>query len=616
MKDGFRGWVIIFACAVLSLTIAILIGQIFFHLSDRSPSMQVLILAVLLVVFWIYFQAVISKLSSRFVFAGKLEQIFASLQTPVDWLSEQSDLFLASSEKYIKNNGVVILSLGVVSLAAYGFELFNLNLTIDEEFHAFLKTPTPLWIGEGRWGMFLLNKFLLPYTTIPVVPLFIGLAFHLMAILLILNSWRVKSKLEQLVCGAILLTFPTLAFIYEFSSLNFGIGIGFFCAGLSLLLYSTNKWANRLFAVFPAGFAIAIYQPFALALAAIFLVYLIIEIRDNRPWFRNLLSIAMILTLAFLFYYLAEKLFLSLSGIRDTPYVSHYFDFSYLFDHFKRVLSTSWKAIIGYYTGSGRIYGMEITALGLLLLVSLAGIILKLMDNGISNKNLVIILLFSLVLLLIPFSGILFSRGKIISRTLLALPVSIAGVFILGLPANPRVVRFSLLMLAAFSVFQFIVSNNRLFSSSYLALEADRLLAVRLMEKIDKAKAISGNPNPFYIDVIGDLVRPEIQPIPRRETFGVSFFELKGTGGQVFRISLFLQISGYQDFEALPESRRIAFVDVANKMPIWPTEGSVRVVDDTVLIKLADYSARQKRMICSLAESDTDGTKLPEGFCR
>ena len=615
MKDRFRNLIIMFGGATFCLLTAVIIGYVFFNLGEISLIMQAVLLMFLTVVFWIYFYAVISKLASRFAFAGMLAQTFASLQTSVDWLSEQSDLFLINSYTYIKKNSVALFCLGIIALITYGFELFNLNLTVDEEFHAFLESPLPLWIGEGRWGMYLLNKFLFPYAIIPTIPLFIGLAFHLFAILLILDCWKIESVLEQVACGAILLTFPTFAFIYEFSSLNFGIGIGIFCVGWSLFLFSKNKGNMRWLAILPAGFAIAIYQPFALMLAAVLLIHVIIEIRSNHTWFVDLLFAAIVLSLAFLFYYLVEKLFLFLHGIEDTPYVSHYFDFSYLFEQPINILSDSWTTIINYYSGSAHIYGINIATLGLLLVVSLAGITIRIIEDNLPNHNFVIMILFSLAVLLIPFADILFSRGTVISRTLIALPVSIAGIFILGLPTTPRIIRFFMLTLALFSVFQFITANNRLFSSSHLALQADRLLAARLMDKIDEAKAKSGILNPNYVDVIGDISRPETQPILRRETFGISFFELKGTGGQIYRISLFLQISGYSSLKALPEIRRIEFMDPVNKMPVWPAEGSVIVVKDTVLIKFSDYAYRQRVQICSDLETNLHYTKLPKDFC-
>ncbi len=535
-------------------------------------------------------------------------------------LSVRSDRILRDLDAYIKQNGQVITVLGIVALAAYGFELFNLNLTIDEELYAFFTGPTSLWIGEGRWGMYLLNKFLFPYTGMPVMPLFLALVFHIFAILLILNCWEVRSRLEQAVSGALMLTFPTLAYIYMFSSLSFGIGIGFFCVALSLFLYKKNSSIGRWWAVIPASFAIAIYQAFALVLAVVFVVYLIIEIRKGNLLWKNAVNIALILIAAFFVYYLIQKLWLSLllaslsageksAYMERDLYVQRYFDFASLRENTLGILSLTWLNLIRYYSGQHSDYIISIKTLGWGVMVFLAGFLINLKDQKISILNKLFMFLLSVALLSLPFFGALFTNGGILTRSLLALPVVVAGIFILGLQRKPGVVRASILVLALFCVFQFTVSTNRLFGSSHLALQADRLVAVRLMEKIDEAKAASGIQDLIYLEVVGQLKRTDTQAIPRRSSIGLSFFELVRIGQP--RIASFLEISGYQAFKSLPPSRLAEFVGIVDMMPVWPAEGSVKIVGDTALIKFGDYPAAVKLEICAQPADVT----LPKDFC-
>ena len=44
-----------------------------------------------------------------------------------------------------------------------------------------------MWITEGRWGMFVLNRLLIPYPIIPFVPLFVALVSHVTAVLILLS---------------------------------------------------------------------------------------------------------------------------------------------------------------------------------------------------------------------------------------------------------------------------------------------------------------------------------------------------------------------------------------------------------------------------------------------
>jgi len=95
---------------------------------------------------------------------------------------------------YVEENAKLLIALAIVVMAAYGFELFNLNITIDEEIHAAYSHSTTAWVQQGRWGMFLLNKFIFPYTIIPFMPLFVALVFHVASMLLLLNIWGIKSR--------------------------------------------------------------------------------------------------------------------------------------------------------------------------------------------------------------------------------------------------------------------------------------------------------------------------------------------------------------------------------------------------------------------------------------
>ena len=94
---------------------------------------------------------------------------------------------------YLQKNLSVILLLVVIALAAYGFELFNFTLTIDEEY-ASLFTGLEDWkLSIGRWGNYLLGA-LIPMAIIPFVPLSLALIFQIIAVLLILDTFQICDK--------------------------------------------------------------------------------------------------------------------------------------------------------------------------------------------------------------------------------------------------------------------------------------------------------------------------------------------------------------------------------------------------------------------------------------
>jgi|GEM_PF-4543193 len=50
--------------------------------------------------------------------------------------------------------------LAAVIFLSYGYEIFNFNLSIDEEIHAIHGGQWLAWLAQGRWGIALLNYVL------------------------------------------------------------------------------------------------------------------------------------------------------------------------------------------------------------------------------------------------------------------------------------------------------------------------------------------------------------------------------------------------------------------------------------------------------------------------
>jgi hypothetical protein len=167
-------------------------------------------------------------------------------------------------------------------------------------------------------------------------------------------------------------------------------------------------------------------------------------------------------------------------------------------------------------------------------------------------------------------------------------------------------------VITTYCVFQFVTSTNHLFASSHLALQADRLLASRLIGRIEDAQVEAGMPPVKYIEVIGYYDRPSTKLIPKIETFGASFFEWDA--GSSYRIAVFLETMGFPKLEPLSLDQRAQMVSIADLMSVWPHKDSVRVVNETVLVKFDDYSYTQKLVICSSKQSRSH--LYDKSFCR
>lgn len=203
-------------------------------------------------------------------------------------------------------------------------------------------------------------------------------------------------------------------------------------------------------------------------------------------------------------------------------------------------------------------------------------------------------------------------QGYMSNRFLVALPAVMSGVVLLGMMNSSRLFKIFVTILASYCIFQFITSTNHLFASSHLALEADRLLASRLIGRIEDAQAEADAPSLKYMEVVGYYGRPPTRLIPKIETVGASFFEWEG--GSPWRISKFLQTVGLPKLEPLTVDQRAQMVSIADSMPVWPHKDSVIIVNDIVVVKFGDYSDSQKAIICSTKQSRSH--LVDKSFCR
>ena len=534
------------------------------------------------------------------------------LKSSFDSLDAEVNRIATGFITYLKLNTNLIFGLISIALCAYGFELFNFNLTIDEEVHANYSSAVVDWISQGRWGMYILNKLLLPHTIIPFVPLFVAILFHIGAILMFVESWKVETSIEKIIVGSIGLTFPIISYMYTFSTINYGVGAGLFFVALSVFLFSRLNGNLRFLAILPAAFSIAIYQGFIPALAAAYLIYiLLIWIRSRSIRGSDLLSIAAICVLALLVYLMVQKTIMIFGVVKATNYVSQYIDTSSLRQNLGIIISRILSSMFLVYSGDVSIYAIKLTYLKFLILFLFLGFVFQVVRAKLSILHKFVMIFLGLSLLFLPFlSGIIL--GYIAMRFFVALPVVMMGLTTLGIGINPRLYISSIGLLTAFCVFQFIVSTNYLFGSSHLALQADRVLASQLIERIELEKTNTDTSSIQLLDLVGYYSRPSTPLMPKTETFGASFFEWdEGNPG---RIVLFLQTLGYYDLQVAPIEKSIELIELTNTMPAWPAKDSVKIVDNIVVVKFGPYSGTQKLKMCNVIISQK--LKPYRKFCK
>ena len=518
--------------------------------------------------------------------------------------------FIESSKAFLKNNSVTICMVALIALAAYGYELFNINLTIDEELAALRTEINPGFIPSGRWGLFVLTKLLLPKQVIPFVPLALTLLFHLLSLLLLLDCLGVRNQADKIFITALAILWSGLVFIYSFSFINFAVGFGFLCISLSLYLLIKGKGAGKFWAAIPIAFVISIYQPLLQPLVMVFLLYPLYHWREERHNFlRFLLNVLLALGIGFVLYYGIQQLFLFAFNTSTSTYVSHFFDFANLFANIGWYLQKLARLFYNVMVGDSSFYGITVRALPIFLFVAGLIILIGEFKKRERTSYYLLFLVLLAIFTIMPFIGGILTKGYIPYRSLLGVPMFLVGWAALAFKNAGQRSRWLLSILAALTLFQFASSTNHLFASSAFAYEEDKILATQLIQRIEDEKENTGVVSPVYLEMVGYVQRPSTPLVSRIENIGASFFGWDG--GRTNRVTNFLRILGYTSVDALPLERRSAYVDQGITMPVWPAKGSVQVVRDVVLVKFSPYSPQQVEAICA----ETDPKALPAAFC-
>lgn len=561
-----------------------------------------LIKAALIYILLVPAAAVLSGLARKYRPAGRMK-ISAVLQNADEAFGKA--VSPGTLPAYLKEQRFLIGYLLLLAVLSFAYELFNFSLTLDEEVHA--QYPSAFgrgWMGEGRWGMALLHFGLFHNPVFPFVPLFTGLVFSAAAYFVIIHLWSGQRTRADYFAAPFFISCPVLYYIYSFNTLSYGIGIGFFSAALSVFLFSRAKGIGRLRAVFPLAFAAGIYQAFVLWSAALFLLHLLSKAVNRSGkrigWYgAESLYFFIVLLLALALYFAVNRAAMSYFGIGVSGYLANYVKVDWSPDYLSAVFGKVLRSMQLYYSGGAKVYGMRLSALAPVFLLSFAALVLGLLR---SRQGAAVVLFCFAALaaaLFVPFGLSFINAGDMPVRTFLAVPLVLSGLVFLAFSVRSAALRFFLAAGVIACSFQFIVLNQRLAFSDYLTWQADREFALRLQIAADSIAGELPEKGPqekWPLEIVGSHHWKKTHLFIGNETIGASFFEWDQ--GNARRAAAFMESMGLADYRLSSLEERRSVMDAAGQMPEWPGKGSVGVINGILVIKLSDYSDKQRYDLC------------------
>lgn len=524
------------------------------------------------------------------------------LSSLLDRLEEVLGGFVYVTKNWLRQNKLLLAALISVTAVTYGFELFNLNITIDDEMSMLKAGPDLILVAIDRWAAYLLSVFFLPYPALPVVSLAFSFVLHVLGAVLLCDAWEVRLLPERIIAGGILISFPSWAYLYSFAPIAPFMGPGLFFCAASLAIFARAQRGLWLFAALPAGVALGIHLSFLPLLITAYAIYFAVQVLQGGEKNGGLpVQMLVTLVLAISFHLLVNQLILQALSVQRWDYTEGYLDgLGRLFTDPSTIVHSTLSLSAKIYSGDVQVYGVSVYSLPILTIAATIKIATSALSSlrGAPHKQLLIIALVALIILVNLFALSALSRGRY--RLLVGVSATIAGIYALSTLQARLSARLVLFVLGGLVIFQFAQATNRWSASSYLSMQVDRALATRVIAAIERKLSRQAAPAELkYLEVVGGYRRPPSYAIfSKADVSNDSLFQ---RGPRSTRVAALLNLLGFPRLTETPPEKRLSVVDYALQMPAWPAEGSVEIVDDIVIIKFSSYEKMERRALCKLA---------------
>lgn len=509
----------------------------------------------------------------------------------------------------ILKNRALIIYLAVIGLLSFTYDLFNFSVNIDSEIHAEGFGPNNGWVMQGRWGMYFLSWLILPDTVMPFTPMFIAMCGSAIGMFFFLHTLSATRSTADYLAAPIAMACPVLYFAYYFTTLGYGLGIGF--AAVNIGMFFLTRWtlSGALTAIALFTFGIGIYQAVLPLIMVIFGFYIIsLLINTVNITFleicKRVMVFILVIVVAYVLYELVKRWSLHYVGVPyAAQYLSEFDDFQPTRDYLIPALKKTWLAAWRYYTGGRLYYLYNLFSLKLLFCLSLFFTCVKVLQSPAKLYMRLLGILTVLVILATPMAMLVMNSGEMPPRTMLGVAYVLSGLVFFAASVDSKIVRTIIGVLAITCFYKFTLVNNRYSLANHMTWQADREFSVMLMQRMGEVWH-KMPPKDIYSKYPMELVGVrELLPtpfIPHREVIGTSFYYW--SAGDIQRVTDLLLTMGITDYKPATQQERLSVVEQAQTMPSWPAAGSVDVINGIIVVKVGPYNPHQIVSMCQPPE--------------
>lgn len=506
---------------------------------------------------------------------------------------------------FLNTNKMLLAYLFIAGVIAYAADIFNFSLNIDSENHAYGFGAKGGWVAQGRWGMYLLNVLLLPDAIMPVIPMLIAITGSSIGALFFLHTLSSSRGMPDYLAGPIAIACPIIYFAFYFTTLGYGVGIAFALTGIGMYMLTRWTWQGAVIAVFCFCFGIGIYQAVLPLIATLFCLYLVASVIEQQITLTLLIKrvgiFFVVLIVAYVAYELVKRWSLHYMGIAfDTGYISSFMSYQLNQEYFLNAFKKTVLVAIDYYAGGKNYYLYDLLSLKILFMFVFYVSLVRISFSQNSFLVRVVAVLALLSAIVAPMTMHMLNNGYMPPRTVLGVPQVLAAMVFFTVSSRSKFLQTLAAILAVSCFYNFSVINNRYALSNAMVWQADRELSLLIMQRINEVLHKIPPKNDIFaqypLELVGWSEYLESPIIVHREVIGASFYTWGA--GDVERTERLFRTMGVFDYRAATQQERLSVVQTAEKMPVWPYEGSVDVVNGVIVVKFREYNPNQFISMC------------------
>jgi hypothetical protein len=498
-------------------------------------------------------------------------------------------------KRFIATNRNIILYSVLIAIVAFGYELFNFSMSMDEETTSFIPAAGRLfYIQIGRWGTYLLNLVLFPESLVPYVPFLIGILCLAMSSVLV-TSILEGSQWAKMVFSTIFITSPFHAYYLTFNTAAPYFGVGIVCVVVSFLVgikaIDNHSRKGFLIAMLLLAVAISMYQAVFAMFITLCSFYLLMQtLKTAQPDLCSLGKKSLFLLLLIIFSvalykmidYGAQYILKVLVNPKNSAYLEQFEGWGKA--PVKSVIIDIYLNFRRFIAGTVIPGGQWISIATLLVIVPALIIHLALEKSGILRKITSGVLV--ILLLISPYSLLFILGAKLPIRTMMAIPLGIGLIWWLAYQRTGRWGKTILLILVFYGMIDNTTLITRLFYSTYNSWQADRDMANRIYERICLLDTSNIN-KPITVAFIGECKFPGNAMYLKSEVFGASYFER--TKKNPNRITYFFKSLRINNLFIISNNKYLESLRMkVRSLPSWPQKGSVCQIDSVIVVKISD----------------------------